>query len=74
MAIRADMRKGFDRARIANKETSAAEYLYINELIGLFDQTPYACDPNFWNESLRGLSETLKRRPSRISIQSLVKF
>ena len=60
MAIRADMRKGFDRARIVNKETSAAEYLYINELIGLFDQTPYACDPNFWNESLTNLMLKVK--------------
>jgi len=55
LAIRADMKKRYDQACIANQETSPAEYLYINELIELFRQTDYARDPDFWNESLTSL-------------------
>jgi hypothetical protein len=55
MSIRSSMKKRYERACIASQETSAAEYLYIKELIELFLQTEYARDPGFWNESLTSL-------------------
>jgi len=54
-SIQSNLKKRFEQARTANQETSPAEYLYIDELIALFAQTPYARDPRLWDESLTGL-------------------
>jgi hypothetical protein len=59
-SIQSNMKKRFEQARAANQETSPAEYLYIDELIALFIQTPFACDPRLWDESLTDLLNRVK--------------
>jgi hypothetical protein len=52
IAIRPNEKKRYDQAQIAGQDTNPVEYLYIKQLIELFHKTPYACNPDFWNESL----------------------
>jgi hypothetical protein len=59
-SIQSYLKKRFEQARTAYQETSPAEYLNISELISLFDQTPYAHDPRFWDNSLTDLLNRIK--------------
>ena len=59
-AIRSNLKQRFEQAHMVNQETSPAEYLYIDELTTLFDRTPYASDPRFWDESLTDLLTKIK--------------
>lgn len=54
-SLRSGQKKRFEQAYAANQETSPAEYLYIDELVTLFTQTPFASDPTFWDELLTDL-------------------
>ena len=47
--ISTPMRKAYNQARADNQETSPAEYLYIGELVKLFNETPYVSDPELWD-------------------------
>jgi hypothetical protein len=59
-SIRARMRKAYYEARAENQETSPAEYLYIGELVKLFNQTDYARDPHLWDSSSQQLLMKVK--------------
>jgi len=59
-SIRSNLKERFEQAHTAKQETSPAEYLYIDELITLFGQTLYACDPGLWDESLTDLLVRVK--------------
>jgi len=59
-SIQSNLKKRFEQARAVNQETSPAEYLNIGELIALFVQTPYACDPRLWDEPLTDLLNRVK--------------
>lgn len=59
-SLRARMRKTYDQARLDNQETSPAEYLYIGELVKLFNQTPYASDPDLWDSGSKQLLLEIK--------------
>jgi CBS domain-containing protein len=59
-SIRADQKRRFEQAYAANQETSPAEYLYIDQLIGLFIQTSCANDPRHWDEPLTDLLTRVK--------------
>jgi hypothetical protein len=61
VSIRSDMKRRFEQAQMASRETSPAEYLYINELITLFTGTPYARDPRLWDGALTDLLEKVRR-------------
>lgn len=52
--IRSNEMKRYTKARSAGQETSPVEYLYIKELIELFNKTPYAESAEFWSEDLSG--------------------
>ena len=43
------MLDAYNQAHAENQETSAAEYLYIGELVDLFNRTPYASDTELWD-------------------------
>jgi hypothetical protein len=59
-SIRSHQEKRFQQAHAANQEASPAEYLYIDELITLFVQTPYARDARLWDDSLTDLLIRIK--------------
>jgi hypothetical protein len=50
--IRSNEKKRYDKARGAGQESSPVEYLYLKELIELFNRTSYAQNPELWNERL----------------------
>jgi len=50
--IRADLKKIYDSARSKNEETNAVEYLFIDQLVGLFCETPFVNDTHLWNEAM----------------------
>jgi hypothetical protein len=58
--IRDNMRRTYNQARAENQETSAAEYLFIGELVELFNQTPYVRDPDLWDTSSEQLLREVK--------------
>jgi len=58
--IRANMQGAYRQARAENTETSAAEYLYIGELVDLFSRTAYASDPDLWDASSEQLLMKIK--------------
>jgi hypothetical protein len=47
--LRSNMRDVYNQAHADNQETSAAEYLFIGELVDLFNRTRYASDPGLWD-------------------------
>jgi hypothetical protein len=53
--IRADLQDAYSQARAENRETSAAEYLYIGELVDLFTETSYARNADLWDADSRHL-------------------
>jgi hypothetical protein len=58
--IRANMRSAYRQACAENNETSAAEYLYVGELVDLFNQTAYAADSDLWDVSSEQLLIKIK--------------
>jgi hypothetical protein len=50
-SIRGSLREAYDQARAGGQETSPAEYLFIGELVKLFNQTDYANRPDLWDSS-----------------------
>jgi hypothetical protein len=54
--IRARIREGelkdaYDQARADGQDTSPAEYLYLKDLVSLFDETGYVNNPSLWDSS-----------------------
>jgi hypothetical protein len=59
-AIRRNMEDAYHEAREANQETSPAEYLYIGDLVELFNMTPYASDSSYWDSSASQLLQDIR--------------